>query len=195
MRVAVIVTTYNRPDALAAVLDGYLAQTDAGFELVVADDGSGPKTRALVEDYARRAPFRLGHVWQEDAGFRAAAIRNQALAGTDAGYVIFTDGDCVPTPGFVAQHRRLAEPGWFLSANRVLLAAAFTRKALAILKGEDMTKPSNFPERKNRRRIRALERLKANKEGQGPEADILRGRILPQARDIRTKKIREKRGK
>jgi len=58
-----------------------------------------------------------------------------------------------------------------------------------------MTKPSNFPERKNRRRIRALERLKANKEGQGPEADILRGRILPQARDIRTKKIREKRGK
>ena len=31
MRIAVIVTTYNRPDALAAVLAGYGAQRDAKF--------------------------------------------------------------------------------------------------------------------------------------------------------------------
>lgn len=131
MRIAVIVTTYNRPDALAAVLEGYLAQTDPDFELVVADDGSGPETRGVVEAYAARAGFPLRHVWQEDAGFRAAAIRNKAIAGTDADYVIFTDGDCIPVPDFVAQHRRLAEPGWFLAANRVLLAEAFTREVLA----------------------------------------------------------------
>ena len=44
MRIAVIVTTYNRPDALSAVLEGYLAQTDRGFELLVADDGSTEET-------------------------------------------------------------------------------------------------------------------------------------------------------
>ncbi|MCC6610645.1 MAG: glycosyltransferase family 2 protein [Burkholderiales bacterium] len=129
--IAVIVTTYNRPDALAAVLEGYLAQSDPDFELIVADDGSGPETRAVVEAFAAHARFSLRHVWQEDAGFRAAAIRNKALAGTEAEYVIFTDGDCIPAPDFVAQHRRLAEPGWFLSANRVLLSERFTPEVLA----------------------------------------------------------------
>jgi len=131
MRIAVIVTTYNRPDALAAVLEGYLAQTDPDFELIVADDGSGEETHALVDRFAERAPFLVRHVWQEDRGFRAAAIRNKAVAATDADYVIFTDGDCIPAPDFVAQHRRLAEAGWFLSANRVLLSERFTREVLA----------------------------------------------------------------
>jgi hypothetical protein len=72
----------------------------------------------------------IQHVWQEDRGFRAAAIRNKALAATKADYVIFTDGDCVPPASFVAQHRRLAEQGWFLSGNRVLLSEAFTRRVL-----------------------------------------------------------------
>jgi Glycosyltransferases involved in cell wall biogenesis len=130
MSIAVIITTYNRPDALVAVLEGYLAQCDRGFELVVADDGSTDETRTAVETYRTRAWFKLSHVWHEDQGFRAAAIRNRALATTNAQYIIFTDGDCVPTPGFVAQHRRLAEPVWFLSGNRVLLSRGFTRTLL-----------------------------------------------------------------
>jgi glycosyl transferase family 2 len=36
----VIISTYNRPDALAVVLEGYLAQTDKDFDVVIADDGS-----------------------------------------------------------------------------------------------------------------------------------------------------------
>lgn len=131
MNIAVIVTTYNRPDALTAVLEGYLAQDDRGFELTVADDGSTPETRQLVEAYAARAPFRILHVWQEDRGFRAAAIRNRALAATRADYVIFSDGDCIPSPDFVSRHRGLAEPGRFLAGNRVLLGEDFTRRALA----------------------------------------------------------------
>jgi glycosyltransferase involved in cell wall biosynthesis len=130
MKLAVVVTTYNRPDALAAVLAGYLAQSEGNFELIVADDGSTSDTARVVRDFADRAPFDVRHVWQEDQGFRAAAIRNQAVAATSADYVIFTDGDCVPSHGFVAQHRRLAEPGWFLSGNRLLLSEGFTRNVL-----------------------------------------------------------------
>lgn len=130
MRIALIVTTYNRPDALAAVLEGCLAQSDTNFEVIVADDGSTQETTALVAGYAARAPFAIRHVWQEDAGFRAAAIRNRALAATDADYIVFTDGDCVPPPDFVASHRRLAERGWFLAGNRLMLMRDFSAQVL-----------------------------------------------------------------
>jgi glycosyltransferase involved in cell wall biosynthesis len=46
--ISVIVTTYNREDALDAVLRSLARQTDADFEVVVADDGSGPATAALI---------------------------------------------------------------------------------------------------------------------------------------------------
>jgi glycosyltransferase involved in cell wall biosynthesis len=127
---AVIVTTYNRPDALGAVLTGYLDQDTRDFEVLVADDGSTDETRVLVENYARRAPFPIRHVWQEDRGFRAGAARNRALAQTRAEYVIFTDGDCVPPRFFVSRHLALAEPGYFVAGNRILLSDAFTRAAL-----------------------------------------------------------------
>lgn len=130
MSCAVIVTTYNRPDALAAVLDGFLAQDRTDFELLVADDGSTPPTREVVERYAARAPFAIRHVWHEDDGFRAGAIRNRALAATSAEYVVFTDGDCVPRASFVSRHRALAEPGCFLAGNRLLLSADFTQRVL-----------------------------------------------------------------
>lgn len=130
MNIAVIVTTYNRPDALAAVLDGYLAQNAHGFELIVADDGSADDTRVMIADYARRAPFPLRHVWQEDRGFRAATIRNRALAATGADYIILSDGDCIPARDFVARHHGLAEPGYFLAGNRVLLSEDLTARAL-----------------------------------------------------------------
>ncbi len=130
MRTAVVITTYNRPEALAAVLDGYLAQDDTHFELIVADDGSGDETRRLVADYARRAPFRLEHIWQEDRGFRAAAIRNRALLATQAEYIVFSDGDCIPRSSFVSRHQTLAERRYFLAGNRVLLSRGFTQSVL-----------------------------------------------------------------
>ncbi|HWN29996.1 MAG TPA: galactosyltransferase-related protein, partial [Burkholderiales bacterium] len=94
------------------------------------DDGSTGKTAQIVDAYQARAGFTIHHVWQEDRGFRAAAIRNRALASTQAEYIIFTDGDCIPLPYFVSRHRRLAEPGWFVAGNRVLLSESFTRSAL-----------------------------------------------------------------
>src|SRR5690606_19122848 len=62
-RIAVVVTTYNQPAMLAAVLEALLAQTDPDFEVIVADDGSTADTAAVVEDVARRAPFPVRHVW------------------------------------------------------------------------------------------------------------------------------------
>lgn len=130
MNAAVIVTTYNRPDALAVVLEGFCGQSDQAFDLVVADDGSKADTGEVVRRFAQRAPISITHVWQEDQGFRAAAIRNRAIASTSADYIIFTDGDCIPSRQFVGMHKQLAEAGYFLGANRVLLSAGLTARVL-----------------------------------------------------------------
>jgi glycosyltransferase involved in cell wall biosynthesis len=130
MKATVVVPTYNRPDALKAALDGYLEQDTRQFEVIVADDGSTGDTRSLVEEYATRASVGIRHVWQEDQGFRAGAIRNRAVAQTRAEYLIFSDGDCVPPPFFVSRHLALAERGHFLAGNRMLLSEAFTREVL-----------------------------------------------------------------
>lgn len=131
MLISVIVTTYNRPDALRAVLAGLLAQSQRDFEIVVADDGSGDETRQLVASMTRGAPLPLTHVWQEDRGFRAAAARNRAVARARGDYLIFLDGDCVPRPAWIATHRALAERGWMVAGNRILLSESLTRAALA----------------------------------------------------------------
>jgi glycosyltransferase involved in cell wall biosynthesis len=130
LKSAIVIPTYNRPDALAAVLEALLHQDDLDFELVVADDGSTDETRSVVEAFRKRAPFPIKHVWQEDLGFRLAAVRNRGIAATDAEYIIFVDGDCVPPSYFVSAHKRLAERGYFLSGNRVLVSERFTRELL-----------------------------------------------------------------
>jgi len=135
MPVSVVVTTYNRPDALGAVLAALAEQDEGDFEVVVADDGSTSATAEAIASIARAAPrarwSRLVHAWQPDAGFRAAAARNVAVAASRGDYLVFLDGDCVPRPDFVSRHRRLAEPGWMVTGSRVLLSAGLTERALA----------------------------------------------------------------
>jgi glycosyltransferase involved in cell wall biosynthesis len=123
--VSVIVSTYNRQDALAAVLCGLAAQMARNFEIVVADDGSEPDASALSRHYGAK------HVWHPHDGFRAAAIRNRAVEASSGDYLIFLDGDCVPRPSFIAHHRALAECGWFVAGNRVLLSESATARLLA----------------------------------------------------------------
>jgi glycosyltransferase involved in cell wall biosynthesis len=128
--VSLIVTTYNREDALDAVLSTLSRQGDRGFEVVVADDGSRPATKAVVERWRTRLAVALSHVWQVDQGFRAAEIRNRAILASRGDYCVFLDGDCIVRPDFIATHRRLAEPGWFVTGNRVLLSDALTAAVL-----------------------------------------------------------------
>jgi len=130
-KTSVIITTYNRPDALAAVLEGFRNQSKTDYEVVIADDGSTQDTTDLIGHLARQMPFPVRHVWQEDKGFRAAAARNRAIAASGGDYVIFVDGDCIPFSDFITTHLRLAESGWFVAGNRILMNPSFTRRVLA----------------------------------------------------------------
>lgn len=128
--ISVIVTTYNRDDALDAVLRSLARQSDRDFEVVVADDGSKPNTAERLAAWKGKIGQRLEHVWHEDHGFRAAEIRNRAILASRGAYVIFLDGDCIARPDFVASHRRLAEPGWFVTGNRILFSPKLTAQVL-----------------------------------------------------------------
>ncbi len=137
--ISVIISTYNRDDALEAVLRSLAIQTDQDFELVVADDGSGPATAALVERWVSKVGHRVLHVWHEDNGFRLSEIRNRAILASRGSYCIFLDGDCIVRPDFIATQRRLAQPGWFVTGNRVLLSAVLTNSVL-----KDSLTPENW---------------------------------------------------
>ncbi len=131
MLISVVVATYNRPDALAAVLRSLGKQNDRQFEVVVADDGSRSDTEDVVQRAQAAFPVPLTHVWQEDTGFRLAAVRNRATARARGEYLIYLDGDCIVRPNFVRAHRDLAETGWCVTGGRVLLSEAFTHQVLA----------------------------------------------------------------
>jgi glycosyltransferase involved in cell wall biosynthesis len=129
--ISVIVTTFNREDALDAALRALSRQSDLNFEIVVADDGSGPDTARVVESWRRRLSVPLKHVRHDHAGFRGGEIRNRGIAASAGELCIFLDGDCLAPRDFVAAHRRLSEPGWFVSGNRILLSRALTEAVLA----------------------------------------------------------------
>ena len=128
--ITVVITTYNRPDALSSVLRAFSNQTINNFEVIIADDGSGYSTLKTIFDLKRDLHYPLHHVWHADQGFRAAAIRNKAAACAKNDYLVFLDGDCVPRPTFLANHQRLAEKNYFVAGNRILLNKEFTRYIL-----------------------------------------------------------------
>ena len=128
--ISVVVASYDRPDALDAVLRGLARQTDRAFEVIVADDGSPPSTAAVVTRWSGRMSVPLSHVWQEHHEFRAPEISNRAILRSRGDYLVFLDGDCIPLPTFVEAHRKLAEPGWFVFGNRILMSRTLTEAVL-----------------------------------------------------------------
>src|SRR5580693_1054660 len=93
--ISVIVTTYNREDALDAALRALSRQSDRNFEIVIADDGSRADTARLVESWSPRMSVPLKYVRHEHRGFRGGEIRNRGIRASAGALCIFLDGDCL----------------------------------------------------------------------------------------------------
>ncbi len=117
MHLSVIISTYNSPEWLEKVLWGYEQQTYRRFEIVIADDGSDERTRALIDRMRTELAVPITHAWQEDRGFRKCRILNKAVLQSSHDYIVFTDGDCIPRNDFLAVHAGAAEPGYYLSGS------------------------------------------------------------------------------
>ena len=121
VRVAVVLATYNQEQWLEKALWGYAAQTRKNFDVIVADDGSTPPTADVIARVRRESGLRVSHVWHEHRGFGKWEIVNRAIASSDADYLIFSDGDCIPRNDFIERHVQLAEPGRFLAGGYLKL--------------------------------------------------------------------------
>lgn len=129
--ISVVITTYNRSDALSQVLRGLALQTDTRFEVVIADDGSTQAHQAAIADACRQWGLQATHVWHPDVGFTAGRARNRGVDAATGDYLILLDGDCVPEIDFVARHRSLQSVGHFVNGSRVLLSPSLTQHVIA----------------------------------------------------------------
>jgi glycosyltransferase involved in cell wall biosynthesis len=130
---ALIATTYNWPEALELLLLSVLNQTVFPNEVIIADDGSREDTKQLIDDFKKKFPVSLIHVWHEDNGFRLATIRNKAIASAQSDYIIQIDGDIIINKNFIKDHLTHAQKNQFLFGSRVNIKQAFLQE-LFILK-------------------------------------------------------------
>lgn len=114
--VSVIVPTHDGLPLLARTLACVRAQTLKDVEIVLVDDGSGPRTAAWVRRQAGRGvvvlrcPRRRG----------TAAARNAGLAFASGRFVAFLDHDDVWSPRFLAALLpSLRRPGRVMAAANV----------------------------------------------------------------------------
>lgn len=124
MSASILATTYNQPKDLELYLLSLKNQTNPGFEIVIADDGSGPETKAVIESFRPHFGARLKHVWHEDQGYRKTKILNKAIAASAGAWLIFTDSDLIVHPRFIADHLRQAAPRKLFMGRRVDLSPA-----------------------------------------------------------------------
>jgi glycosyltransferase involved in cell wall biosynthesis len=101
--VSVVVSTHNRPERLARLLDSLRAQALAtdSFEVVVVDDGSGPATQAALAEQSARPGLRLRTLRSPTKG--PAPARNAGWRTAQATLIAFTDDDCVADPRWLAE--------------------------------------------------------------------------------------------
>lgn len=126
MTISLIISTYNRPDALRLCLLSVFAQSRMPDEIIIGDDGSREETRQLIESMRQLTKIPILHIWQEDIGYRLAMARNKCVAAASGEYIIEIDGDLVLHKHFVKDHDNLARRGFYLRGGRANLNQTLT---------------------------------------------------------------------
>lgn len=138
--VSVIISTYDCPQRLDLVLLGFNQQTDANFEIVIADYGAKQETRDAIEEFRTKSSIDVLHVSSSDEEYHKSSALNQAILEARGEYLIFTDGLSVPRQDFVEAHRKMAREGHFLSGGRSRLPPCCARE----IGHEDVTSGKAF---------------------------------------------------
>ncbi len=118
-KLSLIIAVYNKPEVLRLVLAACSRQSFREFEIIIADDGSGPDIKDVVEESRRLYDFPLTHLWHEDMGWRKNVMMNKSIRAARAEYLVFIDGDCLPGKDFLLDHWNEREPRRVLLGRRV----------------------------------------------------------------------------
>ncbi len=106
-RLSVVVPTFNRRERLAKVLLAFERQlpSNAGFEVIVVDDGSSDGTSDWLQSH--KTSFGLRHLQLTNGG--PARARNAGVELASGEIVLFIDDDVEPMQELVAEHLRCHE--------------------------------------------------------------------------------------
>lgn len=118
----VVISTYENARALDLVLRGWARQRVAPRGVVVADDGSGAETAAVVSRWGA-THLRLEH----QGGFGKCRVVNAAvLLARELGFnwLLFTDGDWLPARDLLARHLEETRAGRYVSGGGIRLSRA-----------------------------------------------------------------------
>ena len=126
--VSLVIAVYQRDDFLTLVLTSLLDQTLRNFEVIVADDGSGPAIAAIIDQFQGTLAHPILHVRHDDDGFRKTVIVNRAVTRARADFLTFIDGDCILHRRFLERHHRRRRRGLALSGRRVMFDRALTER-------------------------------------------------------------------
>lgn len=119
--VALLISTYNWPQALELVLSSVARQSRMPDEIIIADDGSREETKLLIASFKSRFNLPIKHIWHEDKGFRKSLILNKSVKNINSEYIIEIDGDIIIHPHFIKDHLKAAQPGFFVQGSRSMI--------------------------------------------------------------------------
>jgi len=108
VRISLLIATRDRRASLERCLDAVgRAQAAGSVEVIVVDNGSPDGTGALLDDYARRAPFPLVALG-EPRGGKSRAL-NTGLARAAGDVIAFIDDDVYIAPDYFARMMEVFE--------------------------------------------------------------------------------------
>jgi glycosyltransferase involved in cell wall biosynthesis len=116
---SIVVPAHNRPLGLGKCLEAIATQAYPveRYEVIVVDDGSDESLEPVVIPFLDRLNVTL--LTQANSG--PARARNFGAAAARGRYIVFTDDDCSPEPGWLGAFARklAANPGCAVGGNTV----------------------------------------------------------------------------
>jgi glycosyltransferase involved in cell wall biosynthesis len=126
-KLSLVIAVYNKPENLRLVLAACARQSLDEFEVIIADDGSGPAIRDVVAESKQCYSFPVLHLWHEDKGWRKNTMLNNGIRAARASHIVFIDGDCIPSRHFLYDHWKEREKGKVLLGRRVETSERWSR--------------------------------------------------------------------
>jgi len=114
-----VISVYNRPEALELIFLSLINQTILPNEIVIADDGSDENIKKMIANFSTKLITPILHIWQEDIGNRKPTILNKSIAQSKYDYIIQVDGDIIMNKYFIEDHLTFNESGFYLFGSRV----------------------------------------------------------------------------
>ncbi|MDB4107867.1 glycosyltransferase [Bacteroidia bacterium] len=131
MSLSVVISYYKNLPNLELLLEGLENQSDKNFDVIISEDDHNSETMDFIAQQKGKHAFGISHIYQEeDLGFRKNMMLNRAITTSNANFLVFLDGDCIPDKHLVRAYRKAAQQGFIFAGRRVMLGKQFSAQLM-----------------------------------------------------------------